>query len=76
MVMDVKNPLALSFTNKAIENVKSRLISSGMNKNVVNNICRNLSLTSVNGVMSHMILKVSKIKLYSLKNLYLYQISG
>ena len=74
--MDVKNPLALSFTNKAIENVKSRLISSGMNKNVVNNICRNLSLTSVNGVMSHIILKVSKIKLYSLKNLYLYQISG
>ena len=38
--MDAKNPLVLPFTNKAIENVKSKLISSGMDKDVVNNICR------------------------------------
>ena len=40
MVMEAKNPLVLSFTNKAIENVKSKLIRLGMDKNVVNNICR------------------------------------
>ena len=40
MVVEAKNPLVLSFTNKAIENVKSKLISSGMDKDVVNNICR------------------------------------
>ena len=39
MVKDATNPLVLSFTNKAIENVKKRLVSTAMNKDVVNKIC-------------------------------------
>ena len=39
MVKDATNSLVLSFTNKAIENVKKRLVSTGMNKDVVNKIC-------------------------------------
>ena len=40
MVREAENPLVLSFTNKAIENVKNRLVSTGMHKDVANNICR------------------------------------
>ena len=39
MVMEADNPLVLSFTNKAIENVKNRLIQKGFDKNDINNIC-------------------------------------
>ena len=39
MVIAVKNPLVLSFTNKAIENIKSRSIKMGKKKDYVNNIC-------------------------------------
>ena len=38
-VKQAKNPLVLSFTNKAIENVKSRLIRIGLEKENVNRIC-------------------------------------
>ena len=38
MVKKPKNPLVLSFTNKAIENIKSRLIEKDF-KNDMNNIC-------------------------------------
>ena len=37
MVKDAKNPLILSITNKAIENVKSRLIAKGYDD--ANNLC-------------------------------------
>ena len=39
MVKDATNPLVLSFTNKAIEIVKKRLVSNGMDKVDVNRIC-------------------------------------
>ena len=39
MVMETENPIVLSFTNKAIENVKSKLISKGFNKEKVNKTC-------------------------------------
>ena len=38
-VQKAKNPLVLAFTNKAIENVKSRLIQSGYEKDDANKIC-------------------------------------
>ena len=38
-VKQTENPLVLSFTNKAIENVKSRLIQSGYEKEVANGLC-------------------------------------
>ena len=39
MVQETKSPLVLSFTNKAVENVKNRLIQTGYNKEVANKIC-------------------------------------
>ena len=39
MVIATENPLVLSFTNKAIENVKSRLISEGYEKEDTNKMC-------------------------------------
>ena len=39
MVQKVENPLVLAFTNKAVENVKSRLIRIGLEKENVNKIC-------------------------------------
>ena len=39
MVIAEENPLVLSFTNKAVENVKKRLIRMGMEKKKTNNIC-------------------------------------
>ena len=39
MVQDAKNPLVLAFTNKAVENVKSRLIQTGYEKEVANGMC-------------------------------------
>ena len=39
MVIATENPLVLSFTNKAIENVKSRLISKGYEKEDANKLC-------------------------------------
>lgn len=54
---EVKNPLVLSFTNKAIENVKYKLMNSknkeAMTKEDVNDICHtfNLMLISVNGMV-------------------------
>ena len=39
MVQDVKNPTVLSFTNKAVENVKSRLIKMGYENEEANKIC-------------------------------------
>ena len=39
MVQKAKNPLVLAFTNKAVENVKSRLIKSGFDKKEANNTC-------------------------------------
>ncbi len=39
MVQEVKSPLVLAFTNKAVENVKSRLIKIGIEKEEVNKIC-------------------------------------
>ena len=38
-VKQTENPLVLSFTNKAIENVKSRLIQTGYEKDDANKIC-------------------------------------
>ena len=40
MVQKVEQPLVLAFTNKAIENVKSRLISNGYEQEEANKICR------------------------------------
>ena len=42
MIMETTNPLVLTFTNKAIENVKSRLISKGLEREKVHNICHTL----------------------------------
>ena len=39
LVQNTKKPLVLSFTNKAIENVKSRLISNGYDNEEANKIC-------------------------------------
>lgn len=39
MVKKAKNPLVLAFTNKAVENVKNRLIKMGYNKDEVNRFC-------------------------------------
>ena len=39
MVQKAKNPLVLSFTNKAVENVKNRLIKMGFDKDEANKIC-------------------------------------
>ena len=39
MVQKVENPLVLVFTNKVVENVKSRLIRIGLEKENVNKIC-------------------------------------
>ena len=39
MVQKCKNPIVLSFTNKAVENVKSRLIKIGYDKDKTNDIC-------------------------------------
>ena len=39
MVMEEDNPLVLSFTNKSVENVKSRLITMGVDKEETNKIC-------------------------------------
>ena len=39
LVMKEENPLFLSFTNKAIENVKSKLVRMGMERRVANNVC-------------------------------------
>ena len=39
MVQEAENPLVLSFTNKAVENVKSRLIQMGYDKEKANKIC-------------------------------------
>ena len=38
-VKKTENPLVLSYTNKAIENVKSRLISKGYEKEEANKLC-------------------------------------
>ena len=38
MVSETKKPIVLAFTNKAIENVKSRLINTGIEKEEVNKI--------------------------------------
>ena len=38
-VKQKRNPLVLAFTNKAIENVKSRLIQTGYEKEVANGMC-------------------------------------
>ena len=34
MVKNTKNPIVLSFTNKAVENVRSKLIANGLNNNI------------------------------------------
>ena len=39
MVQETERPLVLSFTNKAVENVKNRLIQTGYEKEVANKIC-------------------------------------
>jgi len=39
MVQETDKPLVLSFTNKAVENVKERLIQKGYEKEVANKIC-------------------------------------
>ena len=39
MVQETDKPLVLSFTNKAVENVKERLIQTGYEKEVANKIC-------------------------------------
>ena len=39
MVQETDKPLVLSFTNKAVENVKNRLIQTGYEKEVANKIC-------------------------------------
>ena len=39
MVSETKKPIVLAFTNKAVENVKSRLINTGIEKGEVNKIC-------------------------------------
>ena len=39
MVQGTERPLVLSFTNKAVENVKNRLIQTGYEKEVANKIC-------------------------------------
>jgi superfamily I DNA and RNA helicase len=38
-VLKSKNPIVLSYTNKAIENIKKRLRKKGMDKQETNNIC-------------------------------------
>ena len=39
MVQETERPLVLSFTNKAVQNVKNRLIQTGYEKEVANKIC-------------------------------------
>ena len=39
MVQEAKKPLVLAFTNKAVENVKNRLIQTGYEKDDANKIC-------------------------------------
>ena len=39
MVQETKKPIVLSFTNKAIQNIKNRLIKNGLDKDDVNKIC-------------------------------------
>ena len=51
LVRDATNPLVLSFTNKAIENVKSRLIQKGVDKDEANKICHTFDSYFVNGMV-------------------------
>jgi len=39
LVQKTKKPLVLSFTNKAVENVRNKLIKNGLDKEYVNRIC-------------------------------------
>ena len=39
MVIEAENPIVLTFTNKAIENVKNRLIQMGYDNKETNKIC-------------------------------------
>ena len=39
MVIEAENPIVLTFTNKAIENVKNRLIQMGYDNKKTNKIC-------------------------------------
>ena len=73
MVQETDKPLVLSFTNKAIENVKSRLIKMGLDKEDVNKICHSI-LTFANGTME--IITILLEKQSSLRNLAWYQTHG
>ena len=66
MVQRAENPIVLAFTNKAIENVKSRLISNGYKKEDANNYVTRSIHTFANGKEETSI--VSRTKPFLLRN--------
>ena len=74
MVIEAENPIVLTFTNKAIENVKNRLIQMGYDNKKTNKICYTFDSFFVIGMGD--LLVVSMGKPFLLKNSVWYQTNG